>query len=440
MFLGLAMLMLPALLLISDVSAQCLTGNDYPDTMSVNGKQDLTNARFGFALESLKKVATIQPHGNIFFSPHSLHQALTLAYFGSRGTTEEALRKALHIPNDLSKVDVQRYYASENLKKQQQSVENASSSYEYTSANRMWISQAKKIRECIFDFLGDQLEKVDFATDPLAVRNRINDWVSNVTKGHIRDLLPVDAIGADSDLVLANAVYFKGLWQSRFDPANSKRDLFYASGSQNGVVTYMRQKRSLNHMVSEELGAHVLELPYKGNQVSMFVLLPPFATDRALGNEWDGVRQLVERMHTQRGSEELREILDGGMPPREVEVSLPRFQIEKELPMGPYLSAMGAGELMQPNVADLRGFVADGEESPHLGDAIHRARIEVTEEGTTAVAATAIFSFRSSRPSEPAIFNANHPFVYFIYDRPSSTILFCGVYRIPPQSSATTEA
>lgn len=105
--------------------------------------------------------------------------------------------------------------------------------------------------------------------------------------------------------------------------------------------------------------------------------------------------------------------------------------------MGQLLSALGAGELLAPNTADLRGFLADGETTLHLGDAVHRARIEVTEEGTTAAAATALFTFRSSRPIEPAVFKANHPFVYLIYDKTTRAVLFTGIFRVP--ANATTE-
>ena len=177
----------------------------------------------------------------------------------------------------------------------------------------------------------------------------------------------------------------------------------------------------------------------------MFILLPPFAMARSMQDSsvpqnstiiHDGIRQLIERIaRTERGQQELREILDDGMPPREVEVSLPRFSVEKELPVNTLLEALGAGELLVPDKADLRGFLAEGETSLHLGDAVHRAKVEVDEEGTTAAAATALFSFRSSRPAEPAVFNANHPFLYLIYDRPNQAILFSGIYRSPTAPS-----
>ncbi|KAH0945647.1 hypothetical protein HN011_006236 [Eciton burchellii] len=425
---------LPVLLAISKISAQCLMGNDVPSVMDPTSRTLLTDARYAFALDSLKKTALIESRDNIFFSPHSLHHALTLAYFGARGTTAESFKKALRIPDQLSKVDMQRYYAFERSLNEMRSETNGSAeSYEYKIANRFWITNTKKLRECMLDFFHDQLQVTDFRTNPAEVQNHINEWVSNMTKGHIRDLLPPNSIDEETDLVLVNAVYFKGLWAHRFDPKNSQRDIFYSSGMQNSVITFMRQKGQFNHHVSEELGAYILELPYKGNEISMFVLLPPFSVMHSVQNSnepQDGIRQLVERLATERGSQLLRELLQDGMMYREVEVSLPRFELERELPIGPLLDALGAGEVFSSS-ADLRGFVADGEQSLHLGNAVHRARIEVTEEGTTAAAATAILSFRSSRPTEPAIFNANHPFVYMIYDKPTRSIIFSGIFRGP---------
>ncbi|XP_053978733.1 serine protease inhibitor 88Ea-like isoform X1 [Hylaeus volcanicus] len=428
-----ALSVLPVLLLLGGVSTQCLTGNDSPAMMNPSSKKALTDARYNFALDTMKKAATLEQQGNIFFSPHSIYQALSLAYFGARGTTEEALRKALNIPHDLSKVDVQRYYSFEKSLRQLSSQKNETPDYELASANRLWITDKRKVRECMLDLFGDQLEKTDFQTDPNAVRERINDWVSNMTKGNIRDILPPNSIQENTDLVLANAVYFKGFWQSQFDPAESKKDLFYSSASQNSMVTFMHQKGVFNYMISETLGAHILELPYKGDDISMVVMLPPFATARAVnGADGDGMRQLIERMSTADGASELREILSNGMDPREVEIYLPRFEIEMDLPMGPFLRALGVGELMTPGASDLRGFLQDGESPLHLGDAVHRARIEVTEEGTTAAAATALFTFRSGRPLQLAVFNANHPFMYFIYNKSMKTVLFNGIYRVPP--------
>lgn len=433
------------LALINGITAQCLTENDSPTIMDPRSKSQLDEGRFRFAIESLKKSSEIQTSDNIFFSPESIYNAMALAYFGARGNTEASLKKALHIPEHLSKIDVSRYYAFEKSMKQANQI-NGSANYEYNSANRLWVTDTRKLRKCMLDLFGDELVPTDFKSDPSGVRNNINNWVSNITKGHIPDLLPEGSIDASTDLVLANAVYFKGLWQSRFDPANSKKDIFYASGSQNSLTTFMRQKKTFNHYVSEDLGAHVLELPYKGQDISMFVLLPPFAAARSLNDgtgsiEGDGgIRNVIQRISSETGASELQMLFEDGMPPRQVEVSLPRFSLERELQLVELLRSLGAAELVTPNVADLRGFLADGERTLHLGGAVHKAKIEVTEEGTTAAAATALFSYRSGRPFEPAIFNANHPFVYFIYDKKSHSILFSGIYRTPglPTSSVPT--
>ncbi|XP_076385280.1 serine protease inhibitor 88Ea isoform X2 [Megachile rotundata] len=431
MFIGLQVT-LAALFLLGSASAQCNVS--VPNPMV---KKGTINSRFEFALDSLKKMVDIDRTGNIFYSPYSLHQALMLAFYGSRGSTDTSLRKALHIPNDLTKDQLRDYYSLENLSRKPDLQNNGPADYEYESANRLWISDTRKLEECMLNVFNEQLERTDFRTNPSAVRDRINQWVSNVTRGHIRDLLSDDSISENTDLVLANAVYFKGLWLSRFDSANSENRLFYTSGSQHSTTTFMRQEGNFNYDKSESLRVHVLELPYKGEKVSMFVLLPPFANPENNNNE-DSLRQLIERLSNQAGAEALRSLFDSGISSQQVEVMLPRWEMEKELPLGRLLHELGAGELMMPNKADLSGFLKAGEKPLHLGDAIHRAKIEVTEEGTTAAAATILYSFRSGRPLEPAVFNANHPFLYFIYDKSTQSILFTGVFRTPspPKNNA----
>ncbi|XP_034947499.1 serine protease inhibitor 88Ea-like isoform X2 [Chelonus insularis] len=430
-----------SLLLIGSVLegtlAQCITDNDAAGAIAPDTNELMVKGKISFALDALKEAALIESEDNLFFSPHSLYEALTLAYFGARGTTEESLKRALRIPESLSKRDVWGNYIIEKSFK----LMNISTDYEFNTANRLWISDKKKIRECMLDFFGSELQQMDFKANPEGARNQINEWVSNITKGHIQDLLATDAIAEDTDLVLTNAVYFKGLWAQKFDPASSARAIFF--GSKDSLVTFMNQKGSFSFTVSEDLGAHVIELPYKGNTISMFVFLPPFVTNKmqrdltANERNKNRINQLIERMtNTEKGIEELYGILQRGMLEREVRLSIPKFSIEKELPVTQLFHALGAGEILTPGRADLRGFLSSAEDNLHLGDAVHRAKIDLTEEGTTASGATAILSFRSSRPTEPVTFNANHPFVYLIYDKQSRSIIFTGIYRTPTSPGA----
>lgn len=92
---------------------------------------------------------------------------------------------------------------------------------------------------------------------------------------------------------------------------------------------------------------------------------------------------------------------------------------------------MGLGEVFQTG-ADLSGFSANPNASIHLDGAVHKARLELDEQGSVAAAATALFSFRSSRPLEPEQFVCDHPFVYLIVDKlGGGTILFAGIFRNP---------
>nr|CAD7414087.1 unnamed protein product [Timema cristinae] len=208
----------------------------------------------------------------------------------------------------------------------------------------------------------------------------------------------------------------------------------------------MKQKGTFNHIVSERLGAHVLELPYKGKDVSMFLFLPPFVKNNA-----------VDSLIKQLDHESLAEIVaEDGLFARQVEIMVPKFSIEQELDLTPVgalfgtpfragalgicqvlpalklplliLEQMGVGDLFT-ETADLSGFT--GQRGLLLDDAVHKARIDVDEKGTEAAAATAMLFFRSSRPLNPLRFVCNHPFIYLLFDRVSQTVLFMGIYRRP---------
>lgn len=234
--------------LFGSVSAQCLTSDDNAIAFETDYKSQLEQARLNFALDTLSKTAQIEQVDNIFYSPHSLHEALTLAYFSSRGTTEEGLKRALRVPAAFTKTHVQRFYNFENaLRRQAEAQGDAGTSYEFRTANKLWVTKERRIRDCMINLFSNQLSQIDFRADPEAIRQRINDWASNETRGHIRDLIPVGGITEDSDLVLANAVYFKGLWKSSFDPTNSKKDNFYTSEKRTSLITFMKQKGTFSH-------------------------------------------------------------------------------------------------------------------------------------------------------------------------------------------------
>lgn len=173
---------------------------------------------------------------------------------------------------------------------------------------------------------------------------------------------------------------------------------------------------------NERLGCHVLEIPYERSEkvnINMIVFLPPAVGDNAL-----------EKVLNSLTPEALHEALQDGFE-REVQLKMPKFSTEKTIELLPVLTRMGVGNLFQ-STANLDGF--SNTTKLQLDDAIQKAKITLDEEGSTAAAATSLFSFRSSRPAEPAIFHCNHPFLYMIYDQNSRAILFAGIYRGPDKN------
>ena len=118
--------------------------------------------------------------------------------------------------------------------------------------------------------LQDEMEAVDFHSVEKTT-GLINGWVKEKTKGKIANLLPLVA--------LVNATYFKGEWQSKFEKAETEKDNFYVRRDKIRVADFMHQKGKFNYYTSEELRAHVLEMPYNGDDISMMIILPPFEDD-----------------------------------------------------------------------------------------------------------------------------------------------------------------
>ncbi|XP_021935517.1 serine protease inhibitor 88Ea-like isoform X2 [Zootermopsis nevadensis] len=407
---GLTAVLLPGLSV-----QQCFSPDDTKVQNSPNTRQDLFIGEQAFSLAMLREAVADNPTGNVFFSPYSVYNALLLAYFGAANQTELSLKAALRIPESQSKISTMQAYRFEKYFQSMREI-NGSESYELRSANKLFIAKRLKLRDCIAHLFEDEVEPVDFVANPEAVRQNINNWVEIQTKRHIQDLIPKDRITADTELVLANAAYFKGLWKSQFLPEHTRKDVFYVSHTKQTLVDMMKQKGTFNHIVSENLGAHVLELPYKGSEVSMFIFLPPYAKS-------NGIEAVIKQLSV----EGLQDIVEEDSL-RAVEVVIPKFTVEQSLELTPILERLGIGDLFQ-FTSDLSGFTEDGD--LHLDKAVHKAKISVDEQGTVAAAASAVISFRSSRPLTPARFIANHPFIYLLFDKTSQTIQFMGVYRSP---------
>ncbi|CAL4063086.1 unnamed protein product, partial [Meganyctiphanes norvegica] len=397
------------LALVAIVRPQCLSEDDtkFPDPSS-----DLTGIT-EFGLDLFKELFDHTTPSNFFFSPYSVWNALILAYFGSQGTTETQLARALYVPDKVSTLNNWRklefLYEMRGLN---------NSDYTFNLANRAYFDNSVQLKSCMESILFNEIEKLDF-TDTIGSAKTINGFVKNVTKDRIKELVSADDL-QNAKMVLTNAAFFKGTWFSQFKPSATGKKLFYMTREEYTFVDMMVQKGNFRHGVSEELGAHILELPYTGDAMSMFILLPPFISGA------QGFNAMVQSLN----SSTLRDAMDN-MWRVQVQVELPKFKMEQmigdRLMNG--LSNMGISDLFDANLANLSGFSSDG--GLAVGGSIHKAFVEVNEEGTEAAAATAFISFRSSRPDSPATFACNHPFIFFIHDNLTKNILFIGAYKNP---------
>lgn len=368
---------------------------------------------------------------NVFFSPHSLWSSLALTYLGAAGNTRSQMARAMRLGNLSSSADMLRaykfvhyWYQMRNAKVDNVSIHDSPlqaaeaplEKNRFNIANRLYFDQSEQIKPCLKDILSGIIKIEDFAFHSEQARDNINRWVEERTVNKIRDLIPLGFVDSSTRMVLANAAYFKGTWLSQFDAKNTKRELFFSARDDFTFVMMMQQKSLFNYGVAEELGAHILELPYRGEEISMYILLPPFM-DNALD-------ETVKRLTPQR----LKQAISY-MWKVDVSVKIPKFRIEESYEVSDMLIELGFSELFDGASVNLTGFSASG--NLFLTGALHKSFLQLDEEGAEAAAATALITSRTSRPLHPPEIVCNHPFLYIIRDNVLDNILFVGTFERP---------
>ena len=207
--------------------------------------------------------------GNLFFSPESISTALAMAYAGARGNTATEMAKALHFALPPAQLDSAMGALLRDLNA-------AHSEYQLNVANALWAQQGYTFLDQFLNLLntdyGAGLQQVDFKGAPEAARLTINQWVEQKTQDKIKDLLAPGSLRPDTRLVLTNAIYFKGNWQTQFDKAQTKDEDFYLSQTKSTTTPLMHREGSFGYFDGGSF--QVLEIPYKSNELSLIVLLP----------------------------------------------------------------------------------------------------------------------------------------------------------------------
>jgi serpin B len=336
-----------------------------------------------------------------------------MAYAGARGNTASEMAATLHftLPPDRLHPDMGALLNNLNA---------AHPGYQLRVADALW---AQKDYAFLDDFLklttsayGAGFHPVDFKAAPDAVRLTINQWVEKQTESKIKDLLPPRSVNSATRLVLTNAIYFKGDWQTQFDKASTKDEDFHLSIAR--TIAAQTVKAPLMHIQDKFRYFNggtfqALDIPYKSAELSMIVLLP---------NDAGGLPALEQSMT----APNVRQWLDQLRAGQKIILTLPKFKMTRQFELSGTLGVLGMAQAFLEGGADFSGMT--GNRDLWISAAIHKAYIDVNEEGTEAAAATGIVmrSMAMTREEPPIVFRADHPFVFLIRDNLSGSILFMG--------------
>jgi serpin B len=372
--------------------------------------------------------------GNLLYSPYSVSLALAMTYAGARGTTEEQMAEVLHfaLPQEDFHSDLQTLSLMVASR-------SAHPRVQLTIANSLWVQTGYSFLSAFLDVLTENYdaapEDVDFLGAPLEACHAINDWVSKATEGKIENLLTPAAITPLTRLILANAIYFKADWFHQFPKAATRDEPFYLLDGSEIMVPMMVQREDFRY--TSGAGFQAIELPYISEGLSMVILIPKEAPQRGLAPPppppWSPFPPSnlpagpINPVHF----EEFERSLDAerfasiiaNLQSTTVHLIMPKFTYESSFNLGDTLAGMAMPDAFT-GAADFSGM--DGTRLLYISDVIHKAFVAVDEEGTEAVAATAIPVTAIGVPPEPVYLTIDCPFFFVIRDVETGAILFVG--------------
>jgi len=374
--------------------------------------QEVVAGNTAFALNLYDKLRTSQ--GNLFFSPYSISTALAMTYAGARGDTARQMANVLQFPAQQE----QLHEVFAELGTELNSIQK-NGKVQIDVANSLWPQEKYPFLPGYIGLLKQyysvSVTPLDYAKASEPARKTINDWVEDKTNHKIVDLIKPGMLDSLTRLVLANAVYFKGSWASQFDPGVTRNHFFHLASGPATTAKFMNREGDYPYSETPDLQA--LELPYIGGRLSMVVLLPRAA---------DGLAALEREL-----TEAKLQQWTGALLPRKVLVLLPKFKLTREFSLRKTLTAMGMTDAFNPLKADFSGM--DGQTNwLYISDVVHKAFVDVNEEGTEAAAATAVISVLGVEPVGLE-FDADHPFLFLIRDNHTGSILFIGRVMDPTE-------
>ena len=378
-------------------------------------------ANNAFAADLYQKLAAAE--GNLFFSPNSVETALVMTYAGARDRTAEQMAAVLHLPAKDAGVHAAFGAFLKDLNAEK-GPDGKPRGYQLSVANALWGQDGygflPEFMKTVKTNYGAGLSEVDFVKDTEGARRTINTWAEKETRDKIKDLIKPGVLKDDTKLVLTNAIYFKSQWASTyFAKENTKDEPFYPKPDTKITVPMMHAWGEFPYAAGDAFQA--VKTDYRGHELAMIVLLP---------KKVDGMAALEKSLTP--------DLIKGLKWTQNdvVDLSLPKFKMTEEFELAPTLAVMGMADAFSVSAADFSGMT--GRRELFISNVIHKAFVDVNEEGTEAAAATAVAVSPSAMvmpeaPKPPIVFKADHPFLFLIRHEKSGAILFMGRVANPKE-------
>uniref|UniRef100_A0ACB8FCY4 Uncharacterized protein n=1 Tax=Sphaerodactylus townsendi TaxID=933632 RepID=A0ACB8FCY4_9SAUR len=412
----------------------------------------ITESNAKFALHFFKKLCKEQPSENLLISPLYLASALGLVLYGSRTSTAQELKEVLNwetekvpetprcqpqaVPSheqDESTKNVPEYACETpegnhtEFHKILAYLNRPSTNYELSFASRLYADDSIDLNQqfvfCALKLYLAQVSNVDFQNAPEEFKKIINSWVEVQTHGKITNLLRKKSITSLTQLLHVNALSFKGQWDVQFDKRFNKKSPFHMSEMTYNTVNLMHHRGQYKTGTIELCDMHVqvLEIPYKDNELSMFILLPDDCSS-------DSIDQLEEEMTYEKVAEW---VCQKQLKVEEVEVAIPKFKMQKEILTAKLLEALNVTQVLDPKMADLTGITLT--EDVALSEIVHSASLEIDEEGGEE---PHCLKDRHLKRRACVQFIADHPFLFFVLHNCTRSILLLGRFVKPEKWSS----
>jgi serpin B len=403
------LLLFTALFLVVSGFAGCNNDSASPTPMTpatiklTPGSDKVISGSNQFGINLFARVA-LEESKNLTLSPLSASAALTMLLNGTAGETFDQLRTVLDFPTGMNLAEINLAY--KNLVGQ---LLEADPVVELALANAMFYRQGFQVKVPFVNTMKSDfnatVEGLNFSHQSAV--DAINQWASDNTKGKIP--VVIESISDEMRLFLMNALYFKGQWTDAFNQAETRNLPFFTDATTRIDVPTMSRKLNARSVFTERY--HAVELPYGRGNFAMVVVVPQNID----------LKSFLRGFTTATWSE-ITGALDSQTVGGSIDVFLPRFQFSFQKNLNQPLRAMGMVNAFDPNLANLSPIADVRDLFVHFVN--QNTYIQVNEEGTTAAAVTTIGIGITSVGPPP--FVADRPFLFFIRERTTNTLLFAG--------------